>query len=92
MHTHLNKADFYGRIAAKHFHIPLIFSTCHNYSTTHTSADINKKSIFDRIDDMVINYSDSSLIAISKLVYQIFGTNLIINTVIRKSRNTFTIL
>lgn len=70
VHTHLNKADFYGRIAAKHSRVPIIFSTCHNYSTTHTSANINKKSIFDRIDDIVINYSDSSLIAISKLVYQ----------------------
>ncbi|MBK8383891.1 MAG: glycosyltransferase [Ignavibacteria bacterium] len=44
VHTHLNKADFYGRIAAKRSNVPLIISTCHNYSTTHTGADINKKS------------------------------------------------
>ena len=70
VHTHLNKADFYGRIAAKRAGVPLIISTCHNYSTTHTGADINKKSFFDVIDNFVINYSKSSLIAISKLVKQ----------------------
>lgn len=70
VHTHLNKADFYGRIAAKRSNVPLIISTCHNYSTTHTGADINKKSFFDVIDNFVINYSKSSLIAISKLVKQ----------------------
>ncbi|MBK6774164.1 MAG: glycosyltransferase [Ignavibacteria bacterium] len=70
VHTHLNKADFYGRIAAKRSNVPLIISTCHNYSTTHTGADINKKSIIDVIDNFVINYSQSSLIAISKLVKQ----------------------
>lgn len=70
VHTHLNKADFYGRIAAKRSNVPLIISTCHNYSTTHSGADINKKSFFDVIDNFVINYSQSSLIAISKLVKQ----------------------
>ncbi len=68
VHTHLNKADFYGRIAAKKAKVPIVVSTCHNYSTTHTGADINKKSVFDRIDDLVINYSGSYLIAISELV------------------------
>ena len=29
VHTHLNKADFYGRIAAKRSNVPLIISTCH---------------------------------------------------------------
>ncbi|MBL0108192.1 MAG: glycosyltransferase family 4 protein [Ignavibacteria bacterium] len=70
MHTHLNKADFYGRIAAKRSNVPLIISTCHNYSTTHSGADINKKSFFDVIDNFVIDYSKSYLIAISKLVKQ----------------------
>lgn len=68
VHTHLNKADFYGRIAAKRLNVPLIISTCHNYSTTHTGADINTKSFFDIIDNFVIDYSKSSLIAISELV------------------------
>ena len=70
VHTHLNKADFYGRIAAKISNVPLIISTCHNYSTTHSGADINKKSFFDVIDNFVIDYSKSYLIAISKLVKQ----------------------
>ena len=70
VHTHLNKADFYGRIAAKRSNVPLIISTCHNYSTTHSGADINKKSFFDVIDNFVIDYSKSYLIAISKLVKQ----------------------
>lgn len=68
VHTHLNKADFYGRIAAKNCKVPVIFSTCHNYSTTHSGADINKKSFFDRVDNLVISYSGCNLIAISKLV------------------------
>ena len=68
VHTHLNKADFYGRIAAKRVRVPLIISTCHNYSTTHTGADINKKSLFDLLDNQVINYSECNLIAISNLV------------------------
>ena len=68
VHTHLNKADFYGRVAAKKLKVPVIFSTCHNYSTTHTGADINRKSFFDIIDNKVTDYSDCSLIAISELV------------------------
>ncbi|MCB0727748.1 MAG: glycosyltransferase family 4 protein [Ignavibacteriae bacterium] len=68
VHTHLNKADFYGRIAAKQTGVKVIFSTCHNYSSHHKGADINKKSMFDRIDDVVISYSKSNLIAISEIV------------------------
>lgn len=68
VHTHLNKADFYGRLAAKNTGVSVIFSTCHNYSTTHKGADIDKKSIFDIIDNLVAKYTDSKLIAISYLV------------------------
>ncbi|MEP7147007.1 MAG: glycosyltransferase family 4 protein, partial [bacterium] len=68
VHTHLHKADFYGRIVAKQLGVPVIVSTCHNYSTNHKYADINRKSYFDRIDNLVVNYSDSYLIAISGLV------------------------
>ncbi len=68
VHTHLNKADFYGRLSAKSINTGLIFSTCHNYSTHHKGADINKQSIFDRIDNFVISYSKSNLIAISEVV------------------------
>lgn len=76
IHTHLNKADFYGRIAAKRCNVPIIISTCHNYSTTHKGADIDKKSIFDVIDNFVIKYSDCSLIAISEHVKKYLSNRL----------------
>lgn len=68
VHTHMLKADFYGRIAAKQVGVPFIYSTCHNYSSHHKGADVNKISIFDKIDNAVIFYSDSKLIAISEIV------------------------
>jgi glycosyltransferase involved in cell wall biosynthesis len=68
VHTHLQKADFYGRIAAKQTKVPLIISTCHNYSTHHKGADIDKMSVFDLIDNSVIKYSKSYLISISEVV------------------------
>lgn len=68
VHTHLNKADFYGRIAAKISEVPVIMSTCHNYSTSHKKADIKKKYLFDRVDDFVIAYSGSFLFAVSNIV------------------------
>ena len=68
VHTHLHKADFYGRIAAKNCKIPVIISTCHNYSTSHNSANENKITFIDRIDDLVIKYSESYIVAISKVV------------------------
>lgn len=68
VHTHLLKADFYGRMAAKHAGVPVIYSTCHNYSSHHKGADIDKTSVFDLIDNFVIGYSKSNLIAISQIV------------------------
>jgi glycosyltransferase involved in cell wall biosynthesis len=68
VHTHLHKADFYGRLAAKSIGINKIFSTCHNYSTKHSGADINKLSLFDRIDNVVVHFTGSRLIAISDIV------------------------
>lgn len=68
VHTHLNKADFYGRLAAKHTGVKHIISTCHNYSSHHGGADIDKKSFFDRIDNSVIRYTDCYIIAISEIV------------------------
>lgn len=68
VHTHMLKADFYGRIAAKHAGVKVIYSTCHNYSTHHKGADVNKQSVFDIIDNFVISYSNSHLIAISEIV------------------------
>ncbi len=68
VHTHLHKADFYGRLAAKSVGIKFIFSTCHNYSTKHSGADIDKLSVFDRIDNFVVNYTVCRLIAISDIV------------------------
>ncbi|MBK9334522.1 MAG: glycosyltransferase [Ignavibacteria bacterium] len=70
VHTHLNKADFYGRVAAKQSGVKHIFSTCHNYSSHHEGADINSISLFDRIDNAVIKYSDSYIVAISEIVKQ----------------------
>lgn len=68
VHTHLLKADFYGRMAAKHAGVPVIYSTCHNYSSHHKGADIDKTSVFDLIDNFVIRYTKSNLIAISEIV------------------------
>lgn len=68
VHTHLLKADFYGRIVAKWLKIPIIFSTCHNDSTIHKVQKKNKKNVFDIIDNWVIDYSSSNIIAISEKV------------------------
>lgn len=68
VHTHLNKADFYGRLAAKFANVKIIISTCHNYSTNHKNADIKKKSFTDRIDNFVTFWTNSSIIAISEIV------------------------
>lgn len=70
VHTHLLKADFYGRIVSKQLKIPIIFTTCHNDSTTHKQNKKNKKNIFDLIDNWVIDYTNSSIIAISERVKQ----------------------
>ncbi|MBN8568911.1 MAG: glycosyltransferase [Ignavibacteria bacterium] len=70
VHTHLLKADFYGRIVAKWIKVPLIFSTCHNDSTIHSQKKDNKNNIFDSIDNWVIDYTNSYIIAISEKVKQ----------------------
>lgn len=64
----MHKADFYGRIAAKNCKVPVIISTCHNYSTSHNTADINRITLKDRIDDLIIKYSESYIVAISQVV------------------------
>jgi glycosyltransferase involved in cell wall biosynthesis len=68
IHTHMLKADFYGRIAAKQTRVPLIVSTCHIDSTTHNKSIPGKRNIFDYIDNFVIDYSDSKIIAVSNKV------------------------
>lgn len=70
VHTHLLKADFYGRLSAKWLQIPVIFTTCHNDSTTHSQKKNNKNNIFDSIDNWVIDYTNSYIIAISEKVKQ----------------------
>jgi len=70
VHTHLLKADFYGRLVAKSLKVPIIFSTCHNDSTIHKLDTGGKKNIFDRIDNWVIDFTDSYIIAISEKVKQ----------------------
>lgn len=65
VHTHLLKADFYGRLAAKSLKVPVIFSTCHNDSTTHKLNTTGRRNIFDKIDNWVIDFTNSYIIAIS---------------------------
>ncbi|MBS1514224.1 MAG: glycosyltransferase [Bacteroidetes bacterium] len=68
VHTHLLKADFYGRLTAKFLKIPLVFSTCHNDSTTHNLRRTDAKNFFDFVDNWVIDYTNSYIIAISEKV------------------------
>ena len=68
VHTHLLKADFYGRLAAKSLGIKAIFSTSHSYSTVHSGADINKINFFDRIDNFVAIHTKCRVIAASNIV------------------------
>lgn len=70
VHTHLLHADFYGRIAAKQAGVPIIYSTCHNYSFHNTGSDVNKSSVMNLFDNFVISYSKSNLVAISEIVEQ----------------------
>ena len=70
VHTHLHKADFYGRIAAKQAKVPIIISTCHNYTTSHKKISKRRKLLTEYIDDLVSRYSKSYEIAISKKVYE----------------------
>lgn len=70
VHTHLLKADFYGRLAAKSLKTPVIFSTCHNDSTTHKLNTTGRRNIFDKIDNWVIDFTNSYIIAISEKVKQ----------------------
>ncbi len=68
VHTHLLKADFYGRLAAKNLKVPLIISTCHNDSTIHKVSRNTRKNIFDHIDNWIIDFTNSYIVAISEKV------------------------
>lgn len=70
VHTHLQKADFYGRVAARICGIGKIFSTYHGYSTGHTRDALEKPGILDKIDDLTIRFSNAELIAVSNTVRQ----------------------
>lgn len=70
VHTHLLKADFYGRLVAKWLKVPIIFSTCHNDTTTHKIKKSERKNIYDYIDNWVMDYTNSYIIAISEHVKQ----------------------
>lgn len=68
VHTNLLKADFYGRIASKNAGVKLIVSTYHTTLTSHSQNKSQKKTVFDYIDNFVVNYSNSDIIAVSEQV------------------------
>lgn len=68
IHTHLSKADFYGRLSAKLTGARNIFTTYHGYSTSHVKGDIQNPGFLDKVDDLVIRFSDAKLIAVSETV------------------------
>lgn len=70
VHTHLLKADFYGRLCAKFLGTKLIYSTCHNDSTSHSVVKNDKISLLDKIDNLIIKFTGSYIIAISEKVRQ----------------------
>ncbi|MBX7043531.1 MAG: glycosyltransferase family 4 protein [Ignavibacteria bacterium] len=68
VHTHLQKADFYGRLSAAVTGTKNICTTYHGYSTGHKTASDESPGIFDKLDDLVIRLSGSRLIAVSETV------------------------
>ncbi len=68
VHTHLQKADFYGRLSAAVAGTKSICTTYHGYSTGHKTASDESPGIFDKLDDLVIRLSGSRLIAVSETV------------------------
>lgn len=68
VHTHLQKADFYGRLGAVFSGVKNICSTYHGYSTSHKTASDEQPGLLDKLDDITIRISNSRLIAVSESV------------------------
>ncbi|CAN5328260.1 N/A [soil metagenome] len=59
VHTHLGKADFVGRIAARLARVPVLIGTCHNLD------DWKMKPVLNFLDNQTMNLTDE-MIAISR--------------------------
>ena len=68
VHTHLLKADFYGRISSRLAGIKHIVSTYHTNSSSHKIKKGESKNINDYLDNLSIRFSHCHIIAVSEKV------------------------
>ena len=68
VHTHLQKADFYGRICARLAGVNIIITTCHSTSIVHKKTFYPVEKLYELIDNFVARYSRSVVVAISESV------------------------
>lgn len=68
VHTHLQKADFYGRIVARFLKVPVILTTCHSTSIVHLKTGTILRKLYEYIDNITASYTRSRVIAISHSV------------------------
>lgn len=78
VHTHLLKADFYGRISSRLAGIKNIVTTYHTNTSSHKIENGEAKSINDYLDNISLRFSHCHIIAVSEKVK---------NYVIKKTEN-----